>query len=72
MKIMKVMLRAYDKRAELFALVTLVMVLALGLWRNSTQPPLCFSITGIEHRHRPAVDANRKQVQGLRLPPARP
>jgi hypothetical protein len=30
MKIMKVMLRAYDKRAELFALVTLVMVLAIG------------------------------------------
>jgi hypothetical protein len=27
---MKVMLRAYDKRAELFAFVTLVMVLAIG------------------------------------------
>ena len=30
MRIMKVMLRAYDKRAELFAFVTLVMVLAIG------------------------------------------
>jgi hypothetical protein len=30
MRIMKVILRAYDKRAELSAFVTVVMVLAIG------------------------------------------
>jgi hypothetical protein len=46
MRIMKVILRAYDKRAELSAFVTLVMVLAIGTLAKFDAAALLF-----HHRH---------------------